>query len=358
MTRLNSLMETFRAWYLRNPKWVFLALFGLTIIFPFVSPIYYRSLIIQALIFGIFAMSLDLLLGYTGMPSFGHAAYFGLGAYGAAYLASSDARALNLTSNLLVTIPVVVVIVALFALVVGFFAIRTTGIYFLMTTLAAAQMVFSIFSRWSEVTGGADGLTKVANATIGIGPLSYAFSPLKIPYYFLTLGFFLLSWYLLRRIIKSPFGWTLQGIRENEGRMKALGYNTARYKLAAFVIAGAFAGLAGIIQAHFFKSATPTVLNLMTSGDAMIALVIGGSSTLIGGLLGSFVVKMFPLLISSYTERWQLVEGLVFIFFVMFAPNGIWGMLTGLRGGKNNTLIQNLIPKRSAAKTEEPEVQQ
>ena len=122
-----------------------------------------------------------------------------------------------------------------------------------MTTLAAAQMLFSIFNRWSNVTGGSDGLQSVANAEIGIGPISYAFSPLKIPYYFLTLGFLLLSWYLMRRIISSPFGWTLRGIRENEGRMKALGYNTFNYKLAAFVIAGAFAGLAGILQAHFFK---------------------------------------------------------------------------------------------------------
>ena len=356
MTKMNNFMETSRAWYQQNRRWVLIVIFLLAVIFPFFSPIYYRSVIIEVMIFGLFAMSLDLLLGYTGMPSFGHAAYFGLGAYGAAFIASSDARALNLTSNLLVTIPIVVLIVSLFALFVGFFAIRTSGIYFLMTTLAAAQMLFSIFIRWSDVTGGSDGLQSVANAEIGIGPLSYAFSPLRIPYYFLTLAF-LFSWYLMRRIINSPFGWTLKGIRENEGRMKALGYNTFNYKLAAFVIAGAFAGLAGVLQAHFFKGATPTILSLTTSGDSMIALVIGGSGSLIGGLLGSFVVKMFPLVVSSYTERWQLFEGLVFILFVMFAPNGIWGMLTGWRGGKNSTLGENLVlSKDSGAETPEKEV--
>jgi branched-chain amino acid transport system permease protein len=358
MTKLNSLLETSRAWYKQNRRWVLIAIFLLAVIFPFFSPIYYRSVIIEVMIFGLFAMSLDILLGYTGMPSFGHAAYFGLGAYGAAYIASSDARALNLTSNLLVIIPIVVLIVALFALFVGFFAIRTSGIYFLMITLAAAQMLFSIFNRWSDVTGGSDGLQSVANAEIGIGPLSYAFSPLKIPYYFLTLSFLLLSWYLMRRIINSPFGWTLQGIRENEGRMKALGYNTFNYKLAAFVIAGAFAGLAGVLQAHFFKGATPTILSLTTSGDSMIALVIGGSGSLVGGLLGSFVVKMFPLLVSSYTDRWKLFEGLVFILFVMFAPNGILGMFTGLRAGKNSTLGETLVPTRdSVSETAEKEAQ-
>jgi len=349
MTKMNSFMETSRTWYQQNRRWVLIALFLLAIIFPFFSPIYYRSVIIEVMIFGLFAMSLDLLLGYTGMPSFGHAAYFGLGAYGAAFIASSDPRALDLTSNLLVIIPIVVLIVSLFALFVGFFAIRTSGIYFLMTTLAAAQMLYSIFNRWSNVTGGSDGLQSVANAELGIGSLSYAFSPLRIPYYFLTLGFLLLSWYLMRRIINSPFGWTLQGIRENEGRMKALGYNTFNYKLAAFVIAGAFAGLAGVLQAHFFKGATPTILSLTTSGDSMIALVIGGSGSLIGGLLGSFVVKMFPLVVSSYTDRWQLIEGMVFILFVMFAPNGIWGMLTGLRGGKNSTLGESLVSTRGAS---------
>lgn len=353
MTKMNSFMETSRAWYGQNRRWVLIALFLLAIIFPFFSPIYYRSVIIEVMIFGLFAMSLDLLLGYTGMPSFGHAAYFGLGAYGAAFMASSDPRALNLTSNLLVIVPVVVLFVALFALFVGFFAIRTSGIYFLMTTLAAAQMLFSIFNRWSNVTGGSDGLQSVANAELGIGPLSYAFSPLRIPYYFLTLVFLLLSWYLMRRIINSPFGCTLQGIRENEGRMKALGYNTFNYKLASFVIAGAFAGLAGVLQAHFFKGATPTILSLTTSGDSMIALVIGGSGSLVGGLLGSFVVKMFPLVVSSYTDRWQLFEGLVFILFVMFAPNGIWGMLTGLRGGKNSTLGENLVLSKGSG-TETP----
>lgn len=331
MDALTNRLAPLRVWYNANRRTVMIGLLVLALAYPWIVRTYYRSLLTEVFIFAIFAMSLDLLLGYTGLPSFGHAAYFGLGAYAVAFLASSDPRAFDITGNLLITIPVVLAITALFALIIGFFAIRTSGIYFLMTTLAAAQMLFSIVNRWSAVTGGTDGLTGIPNASIGVGSLSVEFSPFQNSYYYLVLFFFLLVWYVLRRIINSPFGWTLQGIRENEGRMKALGYNTFRYKLAAFAIAGAFAGLAGILSTHFFKHAAPETLFLTTSGDAMIALIIGGAGTLVGALLGSFVVELFPLVVSSYTERWQLLQGLLFIIFVVFVPNGIWGYLKQLK---------------------------
>ena len=334
MVAANSIWQKGRTWASQNPRLVMGLLLVLAMIYPFIVKTYYRSLVTEVLLFAIFAMSLDLLLGYTGLPSFGHAAYFGVGAYSLAFIASSNQRAFDLTSNLLITIPVVVLITALFALIIGFFAVRTSGTYFLMITLASAQMLFSIVNRWSDVTGGTDGLSGVANPVIGIGAFSIEFSPFRNSFYYLTLILFLLSWYAMRRIINSPFGWTLQGIRENEGRMKALGYNTFRYKIAIFAIAGGFAGLAGILSAHFFKNATPETLFWVTSGEAMIALIIGGSGTLIGGLIGSFVVKLFPLLVSSYTERWELLQGLLFIAFVVFVPNGIWGYLTGSNSDK------------------------
>lgn len=329
MAAVKSLWEQGRAWANQNQRLVIALLLLVALAYPFIVKSYYRSLMTEVLLFAIFAMSLDLLLGYTGLPSFGHAAYFGVGAYSVAFIASTNERAFDLTSNLLFTMPVVMLISTLFALVIGFFAIRTSGTYFLMITLAAAQMLFSIVNRWSDVTGGTDGLSGVANPVLGLGPLSIEFSPFQNSFYYLTLILFVLSWMVMRRIINSPFGWTLQGIRENEGRMKALGYNTFRYKIAVFAIGGAFAGLAGLLSAHFFKNATPETLFWATSGEAMIALIIGGPGTLIGALIGSFVVKLFPLLVSSYTERWELLQGLLFIAFVVFVPNGIWGYLTG-----------------------------
>ncbi|MEM7532374.1 MAG: branched-chain amino acid ABC transporter permease [Chloroflexota bacterium] len=323
---MQSIFAGLRGWLNRNTLLVAIVVIIMGLLYPQFVKSYYRSLMTEVIIFAIFAMSLDLLLGYTGLPSFGHAAFFGLGAYTAAFIASNNVRAFDLTGNLLVTMPAAIIVASLFALIIGYFAIRTSGIYFLMITLAAAQMLFSVASRWSSVTGGSDGMSGVQNIVVGIGPLSYEFSPFRADFYYLALVLAVIVWFILRQIVNSPFGWTLQGIRENEGRMKALGYNTFQFKLRAFVIAGAFAGVAGLLSAHFFKNATPETLALTTSGEAMIALIIGGSGTLAGSLLGAGVVKMFPLVISSYIERWQTVEGVIFILFVLFAPNGILGV--------------------------------
>lgn len=298
----------------------------LVLVYPHVASLYFLSLAIEVFIFAIFAMSLDLLLGYTGLPSFGHAAFFGLGGYIAAYISSRSDLALNLTNNLLVILPAVVVGSAIIALIIGFFALRTTGIYFLMITLAFAQMLFSIAIRWSGVTGGSDGLAGVARPAIGLGPLSYGFNS-RVSYYYLALICFLLSWALLRQIVNSPFGWTLRGIRENEQRMRALGYNTFRFKMAAFVIAGIFGGIAGMLLVQFFRHAAPDNLYWTMSGQVMIMLIVGGAGTLSGPILGAAVVRLFPNFASSYTERWETLLGLVFIMFVLFAPKGIIGLL-------------------------------
>ncbi len=323
-------MTNIQTWIAQRPQTVKtgLIIFGiiLALIYPQVSSLYFMSLAIEVLIFAIFAMSLDLLLGYTGLASFGHAAFLGLGGYIVAYVSSRSELALNLTSNLLIILPLVIIGTALIALVIGFFALRTTGIYFLMVTLAFAQMLFSIAIRWSGVTGGSDGLAGVARPTIGIGSLGYTFSS-RESFYYLVLIFFVLSWWLLRQIVNSPFGWTLRGIRENEDRMQALGYNTFRFKMAAFVIAGAFAGLSGMLLVQFFRHAAPQNLYWTVSGQVMVMLIVGGTGTLIGPILGALVVRLFPLFVSSYTDRWETLLGLLFILFVLFAPKGIMGIL-------------------------------
>ncbi|MBM4425164.1 MAG: branched-chain amino acid ABC transporter permease [Chloroflexi bacterium] len=305
----------------RHWKWAALIVAILAaIVYPYAVRSYFLSLAIEVLIYSIFAMSLDLLLGYTGLTSFGHAAFFGLGAYILAY------TALGLTDNILVTVPLVIIGAALLALIIGFFALRTSGIYFLMVTMAFAQMLFSIAISWSDVTGGSDGLAGVPRPVIGVGAWAYTFDS-RESYYYLVLAFFLLSWIALRSIVGSPFGAALRGIRDNEQRMRALGYNTFRYKMAAFVIGGAFAGLAGALLTHFTQHAAPETLYWATSGQVMIMLIVGGVGTLVGPMLGAAVIRLLPTFVSSYTERWEIVLGLVFILFVLFAPRGIVGLL-------------------------------
>lgn len=314
-------------WLAGRRKWLLVILGIVALVYPFVVRSYFLSLAIEVLIFAIFAMSLDLLLGYTGLPSFGHAAFYGFGAYLLAYLASRSDLALNLTNNLLLTIPLVMLGTALLALVLGFLALRTSGIYFLMVTLAFAQMLFSLAIGWSEVSGGSDGLAGVPRPSLGAGPFSYTFDS-RESYYYLVLAFFLLAWWVLRRIVNSPFGWSLRGIRENEQRMRALGYRTFGFKMAAFVIAGAFAGLAGALIVHFFGIASPDNLYWTTSGEVMIALIIGGAGTLVGPVFGAAIERLLPNFASTYLDRWQTLMGLVFILFVILAPQGVMGLLS------------------------------
>jgi branched-chain amino acid transport system permease protein len=330
VTTNSTRLATIRLWFAQQPRWMVVILsilaLGLAVIYPHLASLYFQSLAIEVLIFAIFAMSLDLLLGYTGLPSFGHAAFFGLGAYIVAYVSSRSELALDLTGNVLITLPLVMLGTGLIALLIGFFALRTTGIYFLMITLAFGQMLFSVAIRWSNVTGGSDGLAGVPRPNIGLGPLNYDFNS-RVSFYYLVLLFFLLSWWLLRRVVDSPFGWTLRGIRENEQRMRALGYNTFRFKMAAFVIAGTFAGLAGMLLVQFFRHASPENLFWTMSGQVLIMLIVGGAGTLSGPILGAVIIRLFPNFASSYTDRWQTLLGLVFILFVLFAPKGVIGLL-------------------------------
>ena len=326
MTTLVAPLHTVQQWLLQYRRPVLAGLLLLALVYPTLASSYALSLAIELLIFAIFAMSLDLLLGYTGLPSLGHAAFFGLGAYLTAYLTGQNAPALGLTDNLLVTLPAVILGTALLALLTGLLALRTSGLYFLMITLAFAQMLYSIAIRWSGLTGGSDGLAGIPRPSIGLGWLSYSFDS-RQSYYYLVLGCLALAWWLLDRIVNSPFGWTLRGIRENEPRLRALGYDTFRYKLGAFLIAGSLAGVAGLLLAHFFRHVSPDSLYWTTSGQVLMMVIIGGAGTLSGPMVGAMVVRLLPLLLSSYTDRWQTIIGLIFILFVLLAPQGILGFL-------------------------------
>ena len=279
----------------------------------------------QALIFAIFAMSLDLLIGYAGMPSFGHAAFYAAGAYAGALWA------LHLSPDLLPLLSIGLIGGAFLALV-GALALRARGIYFLMLTLAFAQVVWSVLSnnQLASVLGGDIGLIGVPRPVLPFAADVNHYRPAN--FYFLTLTVAAIVYIALAAVVASPFGHTLEGIRENEGRMESLGYPTYRYRLAAFIIAGALAGLAGMLGGSFNFSATPATAFWTTSGLAMIAVIMGGSRSLVGPAAGAIVVVLLQLGLSSLparglAERWQLLLGLVFIAFVLFLPGGLYGVL-------------------------------
>jgi branched-chain amino acid transport system permease protein len=316
MDRPASAIAGLRDW--RNV--LILAVLVALVLYPQFASSYLTSLATEVMIFAIFAMSLDLLLGYAGLASFGHAAFFGLGGYLLGFLAR------NWTNNMLPTLPLVLVGTALAAAVIGFFALRTSGLSFLMFTLATAQMLFGIAIKWTPVTGGSDGLSGVPRPMIALGEWAFRFGT-GPQYYFLTLFFFVAAFAVMRRLVGSPFGRTLVGIKSNESRMRALGYNTWRYKMAVYVVAGTLAGLAGFLFAHFNRHVSPEMLYWTVSGQVLIMVIIGGAGSLTGAVLGAALVRLLPAYVSSYTEHWHLVMGLVFILFVLFAPKGIIGLL-------------------------------
>jgi branched-chain amino acid transport system permease protein len=287
---------------------------------PFALGDYARALISEIFIFAIFAMSLDLLLGFTGLMSLGHAGFFGLGAYSVAVLGAQIG--LNAWLGLLAGIA----IAGAGAALIGFFCVRTGGIPFLMLTLAFSQLLFSVALKWRDVTGGSDGLA-IADKPSFLG-LDLSSS---LPMYFMTLAFLVLAYWGLRRLLNAPLGHAFVGIRENETRMQAIGYATRAYKLLSFTIAGAVAGLAGGIYAIFNGFISSDALYWTASGDILIMTMLGGAGTLIGPALGAAAFLLMKNVVSSYSEHWLAIIGLTFVLCVMFFPGGLWGMLQRLR---------------------------
>jgi branched-chain amino acid transport system permease protein len=319
-------MSTFRTYARRLPMTRGAIVLVLLIVFPLLPFSYAQAVLTDVLIFGIFAMSLDLLLGYTGLVSFGHAAFFGVGAYVAGI------AGIHWSSSVWLTFPAAILASGLAALVIGFFSIRTVGVYFLMLTLAFSQMVYAIVFKL-PFTGGSNGLSGIPRPTLGFGP-SISDST---GFYYFVVAVFLVAYWLLARLVTAPFGRSLRGIKENESRMRAVGYSVQRYKLAAFVMAGAFAGAAGALRAYFNFFVAPDTLYWTTSGTVLVMVIIGGAGTLLGPVLGAGLVLVLQNLISSYTERWPLLLGAVFVFFVLRAPYGIVGVIDHVRTMRRNS---------------------
>jgi branched-chain amino acid transport system permease protein len=295
------------------------------LVFPFVVSDYSRAVIAEIFIFAIFAMSLDILVGYTGLMSLGHAAFFGLGAYAVAILG------VLFGVNAWLGVAAGVAIAATGAAVIGFFCVRTSGIPFLMLTLAFSQLVFSVALKWRELTGGSDGLAIFKKPNFLGWDLSNS-----LPMYFMALTFFMLCYWGLRRLINAPLGHVFIGIRENEPRMLAIGYATSAYKLLSFTIAGALAGLAGGLYAIFNSFISPDAVYWTASGDILIMVMLGGAGTLIGPVIGTAIFLLMKNFVSSYSEHWMLIIGVVFVSCVMYFPGGIWGTLRQFRFRSRN----------------------
>ena len=289
---------------------------GLGVMAPLL-PSYPLTLLIQALISAIFAMSLDLLLGYTGLPSLGHAAYFGAAAYAVAILAVDKGAGFP------VCLLAALLVAGLTAAVFGVLAIRATGTYFLMITLALGMVVWGLAFRWVSMTKGDNGISGVARPALGL-PWDLA-TPL--PFFYFTLACAALAWLLLGLLVSSPFGLSLKGIRESESRMKSLGYDVWLHKYLAFVLSGLFAGFAGVLWAYYNGFVSPVDVQLVTSVEALLMVALGGSGTLVGPALGALLIVFLKNFVSVYTKRWLLILGAVYIGVILFAPRGIVGAL-------------------------------
>jgi branched-chain amino acid transport system permease protein len=287
---------------------------------PFIAEKYYLQLFTKILIMAIFAMSLDLLVGYTGLVSLGHAAFFGLAAYVLALLTPQYEGA-----SLWTSLPIAMGAAAALALFIGLLVLRTTGIYFIMVTLAFAQMVYFVFHD-TKIAGGSDGMY------IYVRPVAdlFGWQPFTLEnfqhFYFVTLALFAAVFFGLRVMLKSPFGRVIVGIRVNEHRMRSLGYRTFRYKLVCFVIAGALAGLAGYLAGAQHGNVNPDMLGWHLSGSVLMMVILGGMGTLTGPIVGAFAMLLAEIGFQGVTKHWQLLMGGFVVLVALFLPYGLVGL--------------------------------
>jgi len=314
---------------MREPKkgfrlaWAGLAAAALVIlVLPPVLPPFYVSLITLALIYGLVATSLDVLIGYTAMPSLGHGAYFALGAYTTAIMNT------RLGAGFWETLPVSILIAACFAAILGLVAMRAVGVYFLMITLAAAMCVWGLVDQWVDFTGGENGMSGITRIGFGLdlnGVLSF---------HYFTAGFYIVCVGLIYLLIKSPFGRTLVGIRDSASRMQVLGYNVWLHKYIAFIIAAMFAGMGGCLYAYFNKFVGPDDADLPQCMEFFLMVSMGGQGTLIGPNIGAFIIVFLKNLASIYTDRWLMILAAIYILAAKFAATGILGLPEQLREKK------------------------
>ena len=295
-----------------------LAVLAFLLVFPLIMP--YSALAVNVLIFGLFAVGLNVLFGYTGLLSFGHAAFLGVGGY------LTGISMLSFGLPWWTALPIGVAASALVGLIMGWLAIRSRGIYFSMVTLALAQCVYFIFYKAERWTGGENGLRGIKVEPVQMGSWTFDLLNPLTKYYF-VLAFVALALWFVSRLLASPFGAVMETIRENEKRAAACGYDVARSKLVAFVLSASICGLAGGLRALHLSIVPIDSLHYLTSGQAIMMCLLGGMGTFFGPFVGAAAFLLIEEGATNFTKHWQLVTGVVFIVFVLFFPKGIWGSL-------------------------------
>jgi branched-chain amino acid transport system permease protein len=297
--------------------------FGLSLaillVLPFVVDLFYQSFLTEVLVWVLFAISFDLIFGYTGLLSFGQALFFGIGAYAMAISVLKFGLGAGPALILAILIPM------LFAWFVGYISVKLTGIHFVIITLIFALIGSTIGETWTSVTGGADGLT-IPFSPMEIGPLKLNLMDIRTNYY-LVLIIVALAFLFLRRMVRSPLGKVFIAIRENEDRARLIGYNVLRYKLLGFVIAGGLSGLAGGLYGISLKYASASFLHWGVSGHAVVYTIVGGMGTLIGPVLGTGLIMSIEHYLVNYLQGTDLVIGIVLVFMVLVAPKGLVGLI-------------------------------
>jgi len=282
----------------------------------------------RAMAFAILAMSVDILLGFTGLSSMGQAAYFGVGAYLTAVLATKFHFGLGWDFWLVVVMGIL--IGAALAALFGLFAIRAGGVYFLMITLALGQCVWGLAYRWNSLTGGDNGINLSGRPNFGLDLGN------EVTFFYLVFAFFVAAMLMMYVLVRSPFGRSLAGIRERELRMQILGYNTWLHKYIAFVIAGGFSGLAGVLWAHTNGHVSPETVVLTTSVDALLMVVLGGAGTLVGAAIGTAIVFGLREYLSTLVPWWQYALGAVYVLTILYLPMGLMGVPRRVRAWLNS----------------------
>ena len=301
----------------RNPRIaIVLALGAVLVLAPLLFSSYWVGLLTEITILAMLAMSLDILLGYTGLPSLGHASLFGVAAYAVGVLATTYHMGFwaCVLGGLLVGV--------LLSAAIGLIVSHVRDVYFLMITLAIGMVLWGLSYRWIPVTGGDNGLSGIPRLELHAG------LPFSGPttFYYIALAVFALSGLAIATLVRSPFGLTLRGIRENEGRMKSLGFNTWLHCYISFIVSGFFASIAGIMWAYYNGFVSPTYLDLTASSELFLMVTLGGPATLIGPVLGAGAIVLLKNVMSAYTARWLLILGIVYIVAILAAPKGVWNL--------------------------------
>ncbi len=308
-----SIIKKGLIWASNHPLWMIILFF---LIFPFIMP--YKALATLILINGLFSLGFNILYGYTGLLSFGHAAYFGLGAYGVGILLVR--YQVSVWTALLSSI----IISGLGALVIGFFCLRRRGIYFALLNLAFAQMLYFIGFQWVSLTGGEVGLRNIPTPPLQLPGFSIdIYTPLR--FYYFTFIFVTIALIVLKRILDSPFGRVLEAIRENESRARAIGYHTNHVKWLSYIMSGVFSGLAGGLYTLYMHFVGIEYLYWTTSGMVVMMTLLGGAGTFFGPFIGAGVYLYLEDIISIYTKHWMIFVGSIFFLCVLMFPEGIWG---------------------------------